>query len=856
MKPDVMARYNLQPDDVFAAIGSQNLVAATGSLGEQSENTYQYTLEYKGRLTSLDEFRNIVVRSDDQGQVLHLSEVAEIELGSLSYSYSSTVDQQPGVVFMINQAAGANATAVNAQISQLYKDMQKQLPPGMEFTTLLTSDDFLYAAFHNVIETLIVAILLVILVVFFFLQDFRATLIPSISIIVSLLGTFAVVKIAGFSLNILTLFALVLSIGTVVDDAIVVVEAVMTKFECGIKSAHKATREALGDVSVAVVSCTLVFMAVFIPVTFMPGTSGTFFTQFGITIASSVGLSCICALCVCPALCAMLMRPHNGSDDSRKGLAYYTCMAYNASYNAILGKYSKHVAKFIKRPSVSWIILAITAALMIFFMKTLPTGLVPQEDQGVVLVDVSAPAGSSLHQTGEILSKVEAKLSSIEEVENYSKIVGFGIISGTGSSYGTLIVRLKNWDDRKGINHSIDMVMAKLYYACEDIKDAVVMPFQMPQIPGYGNGNGIELQIEDLQGGDMSVFKEHADKFVAALQQRPEIQMAVSTYSEGFPKYKVDVDPAQCARAGISPETVLNTLGTYCGGAYIGNFNQYGKVYRVMAGASPDYRLDPSSLKNIFVRTGSGKMAPISQFVSLSASAGSAVQKRFNLFQSISCQVTAASGYADSDAQKAISEVAAQYLPQGYGFEYGGMSRELDANSKSNMTGIIYIICIILIYLILGCLYESWFIPFAVLLSVPFGLMGSFLFSWVCGLENNIYLQTGVIMLIGLLAKTAILITEYAVAKHEKGMPIEEAALEACKDRLRPILMTVLTMIVGMIPLIVEGGAGASGNRSLAIGVVGGMSVGTVALLFVVPCFYIVFQRLHDRFQSTDKGEE
>ena len=855
MKPDVMAQYKLVPDDIFAAIGSQNLVAAAGSFGDQSDNTYNYTLEYKGRLTSVQEFENIVIRANTDGHVMHLSDVADVELGSLYYSYSSSVDQEPGVVFIIYQSAGANATQVNAEISELYKSLEKQLPPGLEFTTLLTSDDFLYAAIHNVVETLIIAILLVILVVYFFLQNFKATLVPSISIIVSLLGTFAVVKLAGFSLNILTLFALVLAIGTVVDDAIVVVEAVMAKMESGYTSAHKATRDALSEVSVAVISCTLVFMAVFIPVTFMPGTSGTFFTQFGITIASSVGLSCICALTLCPALCALLMQPSKKSAGERKGLNYYTKLAYEASYNAIAKKYNGAVGKFIKRPKVAWILLAVTAFLMVFCMKILPSGLVPQEDQGVILVDVAAPAGSTLKETESIVGKVEDKLKDIPEVESYAKISGFGIISGNGSSYGTIVIRLKNWDARKGLEHNIDMVIAKLYYACEDIKEAVVMPFQMPQIPGYGNANGIELLLEDLQGGDMSVFNDVSNAFLAELQKRPEIQMAVSTYSESFPKYKVDVNATQCNRSGISPAEVLNTLGSYCGSAYVGSYNQYGKVYRVMASASPEYRLDPASLNNIFIKVGD-RMTPIAQFVTLKPAVGSAIQKRFNLYQSISCQVTPAQGHATGDALKAIEEVASQHLPQGYGYEFGGMSRELEANSKSNATVLIYLICVLLIYLILGCLYESWFIPFAVLLSVPFGLMGSFLFSALLGLENNIYLQTGVIMLIGLLAKTAILITEFAVDKHKNGMSVTEAALEACKDRLRPILMTVFTMIVGMIPLIIEGGAGANGNRSLAIGVVGGMSIGIVAILFVVPAFYIIFQKLHDKFQTEDNLEE
>ncbi len=844
MKPDVMAQYGLEPNDIFAAIGNQNMVAATGALGEQSGNTYQYNLEYKGRLQSIEEFESIVLRTSN-GNVLHLRDVADVELGALNYSFSSRVDGKPGVAFIINQAPGANATQVNAAINELYDQLKMTMPAGLEFTILQTSDDFLYAAIHNVVETLIIAILLVILVVYFFLQNFKATLIPSISIIVSLLGTFAVVKVAGFSLNILTLFALVLAIGTVVDDAIVVVEAVMAKMESGYTSAYKATKDAMSEVTVAVISCTLVFMAVFIPVTFMPGTSGTFFTQFGITIASSVGLSCLSALTLCPALTAVLFKPKKEETNGKKSFAQYVKEAYEAGYNAILGKYKNGVAKFLQKPHRAWIWLIAAAVAMVLAMRALPSGLVPQEDQGVIMVDVTAPAGSPLVETDKIMAQVEEHVLRLEEVESYAKISGFGLISGTGVSYGTLVVRLKPWDQRKGIKHYIDYVMAKLYLSCEDIKDAQVIPFQMPQIPGYGNSNAIDLQMEDLQGGDMSQFNDIVNNFLAELQKHPEVQMAMSLYSESFPKYKVDVNATQCDRAGISPDVVLNTLGAYCGSAYISNFNQYGKVYRVMAGAAPEYRLDPSSLNNIFVKIGD-EMAPIAQFVTLTPAVGSATQKRFNLYQSIACSVQPSTGYSEGNVQKVIEEVAKTHLPTGYTFEYGGMSRELQANSKSNLTALIYIVCILLIYMILASLYESFFIPLAVLLSVPFGLMGSFAFSWLCGQENNIYLQTGVIMLIGLLAKTAILITEFAVEKRKQGMPIIEAA----------ILMTVVTMIAGMIPLIIEGGAGANGNRALAIGVTGGMAVGTLALVFVVPAFYIIFQKLHERFQGTPEPVE
>ncbi len=860
MKPDVMAQYGLTPEDVFAAIGSQSFVSATGSLGEKSDNTYQYSMEYKGTLKSVEEFNNIVLRTDNGGHLLLLSDVAEVEIGAINYSFTSKANDQPGAMFMVFQAPGANATEVNAQINKVCEDLKASMPAGLEFVLLLTSDDFLFAAIHNVVETLVIAIILVVLVVFFFLQNFKATIIPSISIIVSLLGTFTIVQMAGFSLNILTLFALVLAIGTVVDDAIGVVEAVMAKMEHGISDAREATRQAMNEVSVAVVSCTLVFMAVFVPVMFMPGTSGTFFTQFGVTIASSVGLSCVSALTLCPALCAIMLKVSEDKSE-RKSLSYYTKKAYTVSYNAIFNKYNKSVQKFLKRPVLAWTLLILAALLLVFFMKSLPSGLVPQEDQGVILAEVRVPEGSTLQQTSEIVKQVEKKIHDIPEMESFSVVSGFGMISGQGTNLATLIIRLKNWDDRPGMNHMIDLVIGRFYYACQDIKNVQVLPFQMPQVPGYGTSNSVSLIVEDPTEGDMSEFSKKTDAFLAKLAERPEIGSAMSSYSERYPKYQVDVDATQCDRSGVTAQEVIGTLGAYCGGAYIGNFNQFGKVYRIMASASPEYRLDPSSLNNIFVRVKGGKMAPISEFVSLKEIVGSSKIEHFNLFQSITCFITPGAGYTEGDTHTAIAEVFKETMPNSYRYEYSGMSRELEEAAGSNATAMIYLICAILIYLILASLYNSWFTPWAVLFSIPFGLMGAFIFAYfgnllsLPGMDNNIYLQTGVIMLIGLLAKTAILITEFAQMRRAQGMGIAEAAFDACKERLRPILMTVATMIIGMIPLVINGGAGANGNRALALGVIGGMSVGTVALLFVVPAFFIVFQKLHERFQGKTSVE-
>ncbi len=871
LNPEVMAQYGLVPNDIAAAIDAQSFVTATGTLGQQSENAFQYPMEYKGTLKSIEEFENIVLRTKDNSTVLYLKDVAKIEIGAKTYTMTSLMDGVPGVFFLVNQSPGANATLVNQKIDELYEQLKPTLPAGLEFVTLMTSNDFLFAAIHNVVETLVIAIILVILVVYFFLQNFKATLIPSISIIVSLLGTFTIVQMAGFSLNILTLFALVLAIGTVVDDAIVVVEAVMAKLESGKMQgspkdqAIQATREAMSEVSVAVISCTLVFMAVFIPVTFMSGTSGTFFTQFGITIAGSVGLSCVSALVLCPALCALMMRPNDEKSlegKKWKGLDYYTKLAYEASFNAILAKYQKAVTVYLKKPWVSFALLACAAVLFVLFMKILPSGLVPQEDQGVILCEVRMPEGSTLHENTEIMKQVEEKVKAIPEMESYGLCSGYGMLSSNGSSYATLIIRLKNWSERPGFEHYIDAVMGRFYYDCLSIKNAQVIPFQMPQIPGYGNSSSIDLQVQDLSDGDMTQFCEYTDKFLQKLQERPEIESAMSTYSERFPKFKVHVDPIQCERAGTTAKDVLNILGTYCGGAYVGNFNQYGKVYQIWLSAGQEYRLDPSSLNNMFIKVANGKMAPLSQFVRLEEIVGSSSLAHFNLFQTISCSVTTASGYSEGEAHKVIEEVFKEMMPAYCSYEYGSMSREVEENAKSNTTVLIYLICIILIYLILGSLYNSWVTPFAVLLSVPFGLMGSFLFSWIGnkiglpGMDNNIYLQTGVIMLIGLLAKTAILITEFASERRKQGLSIVEAALESCRERLRPILMTVITMIVGMIPLVITGGAGANGNRALALGVVGGMSIGTLALVFVVPAFFIVFQTIEEKISGTPKIEE
>lgn len=839
MKPERMAQYGLVPSDVTAVLGEQNIEAPTGALGENSDHVFQYTMKYKGRLKSVEEFENMVIRSNQDGSVLRLKDIAEVELGRLSYSYHGEVDGAPGVTFMVFQVAGANATAVNEEISKLLDELSKDLPAGTEFVQMMNANDFLFASIHNVVETLVIAILLVILVVYFFLQDFKSTIIPSISIIVSLVGTFACLQIAGFSINILTLFALVLAIGTVVDDAIIVVEAVQAKFDVGYKSPYQATKDAMSDVTMAVISCTFVFMAVFIPVTFMGGTSGVFYTQFGVTMAVAVGLSCVNALTFCPALCAMMMKPSDGTK-SAKSFNGRVRAAYNASYNALLGKYKKGLMFLVHHRWMAWASLGLAAVLLVYLMSTTKTGLVPQEDQGVMMVNISTSPGNTLVETRKVVAKVEAILNETPEIEHYSRTAGYGLISGQGTSYAMMIIRLKDWDERKGQEHTVDAVMKRLNGQFQQITEAQIFCFQPAMIPGYGTGNSTELYLEDKTGGEMSTFYQLTMQYLGALNQRPEVAMAYTSYAMNFPQIAVDVDAAKCKRAGISPNDVLDALGSYCGGSYVSNFNKFGKVYRVMLQASPETRLDKHALDNMFVRNGT-EMAPISQFVTIRNVLGAEVAKRFNLYNTITVNVNAAEGYSTGEVQNAIKEVAEQMLPSGYGYEYGGMARE-EASSGGAQTVFVYVICVVLIYLILSCLYESFLVPLAVILSVPFGLMGSFLFAKVAGLENNIYLQTGVIMLIGLLAKTAILITEYAIERRRSGMGIVSAAYSAAQARLRPILMTVLTMVFGMLPLMFSTGAGANGNSSLATGVVGGITIGTLALLFVVPIFFIFFE--------------
>ena len=855
LKPDVMAQYELEPADVEAALSSQNIEASIGSIGEDSKNVYQYTLKYRGRLEKEKEFENIVIKAFDGGRVVRLSDIAKVELGSQSYTYTGSVNGSPGTTCMINQTAGTNANEIITSINKYLEELKETLPEDVEVVELMSTKNFLDASINEVIKTLIEAIILVVLVVYVFLQNPRSTLIPTISIFVSLIGTFAALYVAGFSINLLTLFALVLAIGTIVDDAIIVVEAVQTRFDEGYRSPYKAAVDAMNGISSAIVTSTLVFMAVFVPVSFMGGTSGIFYTQFGVTMAVAVGISAINALTLSPALCALILRPNEEIIEGRKpGFSTRFRMAFDSSFRRIVQKYKSGVKFFVKRKWVAWASLGFVVVLLFYLMSTTKTGLVPSEDTGSIFVSLDAPAGSTLAETAEIMGQVEKELKDIPQIENFNKVAGFGMGSGSGSSHGMFIVKLKHWDERKGDESSVDAISNEIYRRTAHIKNATIFVFSPPMISGYGTGNSFELYIQDRSGKGIDALSKVTDDFLAELNKRPEIKMAYTSFSSKFPQYRVDIDEPQCQRAGITTQDVINTLSGYFGSIYASNFNRFTKLYRVIIQAPSDSRNSMQSLDNIYVKT-TGGMAPVSQFVKLSKTYGSESLTRFNLFSAINVQGMPADGYSSGDVINAVTEVAARTLPTGYGYEYSGMTREEAQMAGSHDTVIIYCICVLFIYLILCALYESLFVPMAVIMSVPFGLAGSFLFARMWGLENNIYLQTGLIMLIGLLSKTAILVTEYATERRKSGMTLTQAAMSAAAVRLRPILMTALTMVFGMLPLMFASGVGANGNRSLGVGVVGGMVIGTVALLFVTPAFFIVFQYVEERVMSKRKNE-
>lgn len=852
LKPDVMAQYKLMPSDITAVLAEQNIEASTGSLGENSKNAFQYTMKYSGRLTLPEEFENIVILAQDDGTILRLKDVADIELGRESYAYVGKTNGHPGVSTMVFQTAGSNATEVVNQINALLDEVEADLPKGIAIAHLHSVNDFLFASINEVIKTLIEAIILVVLVVYVFLQDIRSTLVPTISILVSLIGTFAFLAVAGFSINLLTLFALVLAIGTVVDDAIIVVEAVQARFDAGYKSSYMATIDAMSGITSAIITSTLVFMAVFIPVAMMGGTSGVFYTQFGITMAVAVGISALNALTLSPALCALLLKPYlDENGEMKDNFAARFRKAFNTIFSTLVNKYKHGVMLFIKHKWLMWSTFAIAIAALVLLMNSTKTGLVPDEDQGTIMVNVTTPPGTSLEETNKVLETVASRIADIPQVENAMETAGFNMIaSAAGSSYAMGIVKLKNWDERPNPEDEVQAVIGQIYARTADIKNAQIFAVAPPMISGYGSTSGFSMYLQDRAGGELTDFYQIFQQFIGALNQRPEIERAYSSFNINFPQYMVHIDPAKAKRAGVSPSTILSTIAGYYGGQYASYINRFSKMYYVTLQSRPEDRLDVESLNNIYVRTDKGEMAPVGEFVELEKVYSSDVLNRFNLYNAISVQGTAAPGYSSGDAIQAIREVADQVLPKGYGYEFDGITRE-EAQTTSN-TLIIFGICLLFIYLILSALYESYLIPFAVILAVPCGLMGSFLFAKAMGLENNIYLQTGIIMLIGLLSKTAILLTEYAAERRQHGMSIAQAAISAAKVRLRPVLMTVLTCVLGMLPLVFSTGAGANGNSTLGTGVVGGMIVGTLALLFLVPTLFIVFQTLQEKVKPLE----
>ena len=854
LDPQRMAQYGLMPSDITAVLAEQNVESPTGTLGAESANTFQYVLKYRGRYEEEDDYGNLVIKSLPNGDVLRLKDVARIEMGAENYAMLSETSGHPGANCMTAQTSGSNANEIIKEIDKVTADISASLPKGMVLTDITSTKDFLDASIANVVETLFVAIILVVLVVYLFLHDLRATLIPSLAIIVSLVGTFAFLCVVGFSLNLLTLFALVLVIGTVVDDSIVVVEAVQARFDEGYTSAYHATVDAMSGLTSALMTTTVVFMAVFIPVSFMGGTTGTFYTQFGLTMAVAVAISLLNAMTLSPALCALILRPRaHASNGKKPGFSERFHYAFDRSFRHVQQKYMKGVSFLFRHKAIGVGSIAVAVVALAVLMKTTKTGLVPQEDMGTINVNVQTAPGSSLEETGRIMDRIEAAIHDIPQIKIYSRITGKDAVHNQSASASSFTIRLKNWSERKEKGDDVNSVMNEIYRRTDSIKAATIRVSTSPMISGYGMSNGFDLYVQDKKGGSVEELLKYTNDFIDAMNKRPEISRAYTTFATKYPQYMVEVDAALCKRNDISPADVLNTLAGYVGGSYSSNLNRFTKLYRVMVQAAPEYRLDTEALNNIFVRNGNGEMSPISQYLTLTPVYGSESLSRFNLFSAVSVSGVPADGYSSGQALKAIEEVAQTALPEGYGYEFGGMSRE--EASTGNTTTLVFIVCIVFVYLILCALYESLMIPFAVILSVPFGLAGSFLFAKLWGLENNIYMQTGLIMLIGLLSKTAILLTEYASDRRRQGMSITTAALSAAKARLRPILMTSMTMIFGMLPLMFSQGVGANGNVSVGVGTVGGMLLGTAGLLFVVPSLFIVFQSIEERVMPKRKRE-
>ena len=862
LKPDVMAQYGLMPSDISAALAEQNIEAAPGQFGERGDQSFQYVMRYKGRLVEETEFEDIIIRANKDGEMLRLSDVADIELGRLTYGFSNKIDGMNGCSAMVYQAAGSNATQVIRDIEEKLVEFQKEAPEGLNIGVSMNVNDFLFASIHEVVKTLIEAFLLVFVVVFIFLQDFRSTIIPIIAIPVALIGTFFLMKMFGFSLNLLTLAALVLAIAIVVDDAIVVVEAVHAKLDQGYKSARQASIDAMGEIAGALISITLVMMLVFIPVSFKGGTSGIFYRQFGLTMAMAIGLSAVNALTLTPALCAMFLKTHDQHHEGAEGqpakkMSFMKRFFYwfNVMFDALLAKYKKATEFFIKRKWISLATVAGSIALLVWLMSITPSALVPDEDTGTIMGVVDMPPATSQERTQAVIDAVDSIASEIPAIKNRTAITGFSFIAGQGSSYGSMIIKLNHWDDRDLKTESADAIIGQLSQKVNStIKDGRIMFFKPPMISGYSATNGLDIKLQDKTGGDLNNFFQVAQGFLAELNKRPEIQMAYTTFNPSFPQYMVEIDVAKVKQAGLTQNAILQALQGYYGGMYISNFNRFGKLYRVMMQANPEARVSPETLKQIKVRNGA-EMAPIDNFVKLSRVYGPDIINRFNMYTAISVTGSPAPGVSTGQAIAAVNEVAEKTLPVGYGFEFGGLTRE-ESKSSSSSSGLVYGLVLLFVYLLLSAQYESYILPLAVILSIPFGLMGSFIFAQMMGISNNVYLQIALIMLIGLLAKNAILIVEFALDRRKTGMSIVNAAIQGATARLRPILMTSLAMIIGLIPLMIASGAGANGYNALGTGSIGGMLIGMILQVLVVPALFVIFQKIHEKispYKWTDK---
>ena len=875
LKPDVMKQYGLMPSDITALMAEQNIEAAPGNFGQESDVAFEYAMRYTGRLKSAEEFGNIIISSAADGTTLRLKDVADIELGGQQYTVSMKNNNIPSVMGMVQQIAGSNANEIAKQVKAELEAQQKLMPPGMFYKINYDVTEFLYASIEEVVFTLLMTLALVFLVVYIFLQDMRSTLIPLIAVPVSLIGTFFFLSVFGFSINLLTLSALLLAIAIVVDDAIVVVEAVHAKLDQGYKSPLTASIDAMNEISGAIISITLVMASVFIPVSFIGGTTGTFYREFGVTMAVSIFISALNALTLSPALCAIFLKPHdaNGKEKKMSRVERFH-LAFNTAYDKILGKYKKRVEKTVRRPLLVGIAVIVGIAILAGTMYTTKTGLVPDEDTGTLFCTISMPPATSVARTKQIINEVDSILAADPAIQSREQIQGYNFIAGAGSDQATFIIKLKPFSERQkgffwklsglwqgdGIYrfflnpYEASGVVAQIFLKTAHIKDASILAFSPPMIPGFSANSGVSLVMQDRTGGSLEKFYGIVTDYIAALNKRPEFQRAQTSYNPSYPQYMIHVDVAKCKQTGISPRVILSTLQGYYGGLYASNFNAYGKLYRVMVQGAPATRMTPESLNNIYVRTPAG-MAPVQEFCRLERVYGPSNINRFNLFTSINVTGTVAPGFSTGEAIKAAQEVAADMLPDGYTYDYQGLTRE-EAKS-TNSTGIIFLLCFMFIYLILAAQYESYILPLAVLLSVPFGLAGCFLFTTLFGHANDIYMQISLIMLIGLLAKNAILIVQFALERRQTGMAISWSAVLGAAARLRPILMTSLAMIVGLLPLMFASGVGKNGNQTLGAAAVGGMLIGTLCQIFVVPALFVIFQSIQEKFRPMKfEGED